>query len=84
MIEADDGGQPEPIGRVLRRVLRGQDGERVLGWLHDHSGVHHLLMPQREPMHLAYYQGRHSFYQNILNEMEKDDGPTGPIIAPTE
>lgn len=74
---------PEEMSRVLKRVFRGRDGETVLAWLQSIS-ERRLLNPVKEPTELGYYQGRFSLYRNIINEMEKEDGRTDPIIAPTE
>lgn len=81
MIDAAD--MPEPIGRVLKRALRGRDGETIMTWLRANTEAR-MLHPDRN-VHVAMHnQGRFSLYLDIRNAMEKEDGRTDPIIAPTE
>lgn len=79
----EDREAPEPMGRVMKRVFRGPDGQRVLEWLKSVSQPM-LRMPQKTGTELGYYQGRFSLYMNIVDEMEKEDGRAKPVVAPTE
>lgn len=73
----------EPIGRVLKRALRGQDGERIMDWLRRRT-EQAMAHPDRN-VHVAMHnQGRFSVYLDFKNMMEMEDGRHNTIIAPSE